>query len=150
MTGRPTHRMSRTAIYGVWCHMWGRCYNENDAGFERYGGRGIGIDPHWAWFENFYNDMGDQPYVGATIERIDNDADYGPANCEWANKTKQARNTRKSEIWIVEGVEYPSLTAAADAFGVCWATIRLWCKGRTRGIYSYQPRPNCSTKKVYA
>lgn len=33
----------------------------------------------------------------------------------------------KSRAVIIDGIEYPSVKAAREAFGVCWDAIRKWC-----------------------
>jgi len=45
-------------------------------------------------FADFYQDMGPRP-AGYTIERIDNDGNYEPGNCEWIPADLQSRNTRR-------------------------------------------------------
>jgi hypothetical protein len=70
-----------------------RCLNPNNAAYRFYGGRGIRVCKRWLIFENFYADMGDPP-PGKSINRIDNDGNYEPGNCEWATPSMQAANRR--------------------------------------------------------
>jgi len=84
-------RGNRTSTYLVWIHMRERCYNPHHLRFRRYGGRGITIDPRWADFGAFLADMGPRP-EGCTLDRIDVDGPYSPANCRWATAAIQSRN----------------------------------------------------------
>lgn len=49
----------------------------------------------WMAFETFLADMGDRP-SGMTLERKDNNGNYEPDNCIWADWETQIKNRRKS------------------------------------------------------
>lgn len=91
------HGMSLTTVYKVWASMIQRCNNKNHKAYKSYGGRGISICERWLKFDNFYEDMGEQP-KGLQIDRIDNDGDYEPNNCRWVTPKANSNNRiRKKE-----------------------------------------------------
>lgn len=94
------HAAESSPTYRSWNAMLARCSNPNQIGFSRYGARGITVCDIWRGdrgFETFLAFMGERP-EGLTLDRIDNDRGYAPANCRWATPTEQARNRRDS--WI--------------------------------------------------
>lgn len=91
-----THGKRGSPIYAVWNAMVQRCTNSRDAGFKNYGGRGIIVCEKWLTFEGFFADMGDRPFVGATLERSENDKGYCKDNCKWATRLEQANHTRQT------------------------------------------------------
>jgi hypothetical protein len=71
-------------LYGIWKGMRQRCHNSRRLRYERYGGRGITICDEWDDFAVFMTWAKANGYrADLTIERMDPDKGYNPANCEW-------------------------------------------------------------------
>ena len=86
-----------------WLNMMNRCYNRNCNMFCLYGARGIQVCEEWHEFKPFYEFFGDPPFVGASIDRIDNGASYEPLNCRWATQKLQNINTRRNKVITYDG-----------------------------------------------
>ena len=115
------HGKSRSRIAAAWQHMKQRCYNKNDQFYHRYGARGISVCERWMIFDNFYADMGDPP-PGMTLERIDNNGNYEPNNCKWANMKEQNLNTSRNRLLTLNGETLP-LSQWTKRLGVSKTTI---------------------------
>lgn len=115
-------------IESVWRSMIARCENTNASNYENYGGRGIRVCEEWHNFEAFKEwalNAGydkDAPRGVCTIDRIDNDGNYEPANCRWTNAKEQARNRRTTKYIEIEGVSKP-LAAWAEEYGIPYQII---------------------------
>lgn len=126
-----THGQSATRLYKIWASMLMRCRNHPD-----YGLRGIRVcdDWHdWGKFRHWALENGYQPEL--SIDRIDVNGHYEPANCRWSTQREQTRN-RRTTAWITAfgetkslaewaedkrcAVSYPTLSARIGVYG--WDT----------------------------
>jgi hypothetical protein len=110
-------------LFQIWRGIRFRCSYKKYKTFHRYGGRGIGISAEWADFARFVEWADGQDYrPGLSIERIDNDADYGPGNCRFASKTEQARNRWTNKMVSYNG-ETKCLSAWCESLALDMRTI---------------------------
>lgn len=94
--GRSLH-----PLYGTWFQMISRCENPNQNHYDRYGGRGIKVCDEWHDFWQFVkwsDSVGGRP-KGYTLDRIDNNGNYEPNNCRWADWRTQTTN-KSSNVFI--------------------------------------------------
>lgn len=121
-THGATKRYKPTRTYMVWGSMKKRCNNPNTKHYEDYGGRGITVCERWNSFENFLADMGDAP-PGMSIDRIDNNGNYEPGNCRWADDVEQGRNRRSTIYLEIDGIRR-CLADWARIGGVHYRTVQ--------------------------
>jgi hypothetical protein len=112
--------------YRAWVHIHSRCTDSNASDYPRYGGRGIMVCERWDSFENFLADMGPRPSAKHSIDRINNDGNYEPGNCQWATTIEQANNKRSNRRVTIGGQNKTVAEHARDAgihYGVLWEHI---------------------------
>lgn len=90
------HGLTGSKLYNIWKNMKNRCLNKNNPQSKDYLGRGITVCNDWLDFEKFKDWAYSNGYSeNLTIDRIDNDLGYYPANCRFTTYNIQARNKRK-------------------------------------------------------
>lgn len=109
---RRTHGKSTIPEYKIWAQMKQRCRTDVN-----YLGRGIAVCERWNSFENFINDMGRRPTQKHSIDRIDNDGNYEPGNCRWATRAVQNSNTRRNDLFEINGVLKTAAECSRDLGG---------------------------------
>lgn len=98
------HGEARTRLYRIWKSMKSRCCNLKAHNYKRYGKRGIQVCIEWKEdFLSFRNWALNNGYTNnLTIDRIDNDGNYEPSNCQWIT---QSENTKKGSKNLKEEKE---------------------------------------------
>lgn len=102
---RGKHYKADSAEYRSWKAMKSRVYNPNHNSYHNYGGRGITICDRWIdSFENFFADMGQKPSLRHSLDRIDNNGNYEPSNCRWADVDTQCNNKSTNRSLSYNGI----------------------------------------------
>jgi len=87
------HGMKNKKLYSVWRAMKKRCECKTVYYFKRYGGRGIKVCDEWHDPSKFFKWALSHGYKeGLSIDRINNDGNYYPSNCQWITRSE---NTKK-------------------------------------------------------
>lgn len=90
---------NKNSPYETWHAMRQRCSNPKTYSYRTYGKRGIKVCDEWQDYVTFKTwAIMHGWHKGLTIERIDNDGNYCPDNCEWITKSENSyrrNHTRK-------------------------------------------------------
>jgi hypothetical protein len=108
--------------YRSWAMMLNRCRSKRAIRYCDYGGRGIIVCKRWYSFENFLSDMGERPSRCSIDRYPNNDGNYEPGNCRWANNMEQGSNTRKCKFHAFNG-ETKHISEWARKYGIGVSTL---------------------------
>lgn len=116
---KTIHGMCNTRLYQIWNGMKQRCQNPNAINYKGYGGKGISVCEEWNnSFKAFYDwAMANGYRKDLTIDRIDNDGNYEPANCRWATNKEQQNHTSYTRLYTYNG-ETLSIMQWAEKTGI--------------------------------
>ena len=129
------HGYKNTKLYDVWSSMKHRCLNLKATSYKDYGGRGITICNEWLEFIPFRDWSLNNGYAdNLQINRINNNGNYEPTNCNWITHSENMKNRRKPktekltseiankirELYIIEGWTQKQL---AEKYNVSIALI---------------------------
>jgi len=119
------HGLSNTRLYNIYVNMKQRCYDKNSISYKDYGERGITICQEWLNdFKTFYKWAIENGYKNnLTIDRINNNGNYEPNNCRWANAYEQSNNRRNNVILEYNGVK-KTLIEYAKEYNIEICTLR--------------------------
>lgn len=115
------HGLSNERLYDIWRAMKHRCKNTE---ISRYGGRGIEVCDEWNDFKAFYDwsiHNGYKPNL--SIDRINNDGNYSPENCRWADNVTQGNNRCTNRYVEYNGFRH-TISEWSRLFGVHRETLR--------------------------
>lgn len=92
-------------LYQSWKDMLTRTNNPNHKNYKYWGGRGISVCEGWKIYENFKKWALENGWEkGLTIDRIDCDKNYEPANCRWLDRKEQSLNLRNTNLYECNGI----------------------------------------------
>ena len=120
----PDTKKSASRLYSIWLGMKTRCNNPNADSYKHYGGRGIKVCDEWNDYLTFKRWALDNGYAdGLSIDRINNNGDYCPANCRWSNNVEQGNNRRNNHVLTFNGISKTMAEWARES-GIKYHTLK--------------------------
>ena len=124
--GNTRHGLCGTRIHAIHRDMLARCNNPHKVRYERYGGRGIKVCDEWTgrngltnfneWaLRNGYSDE-------LTLDRIDYDGNYEPANCRWVTRKVQSNNSSRNIYICIDNTTH-TLAEWCELLGLNYTKI---------------------------
>lgn len=122
--GLATHGEYKTRLFKIWEGMHERCERPKHTYYKDYGGRGIKVCEEWREYIPFANWARSNGYTESlSIDRIDVNGDYTPANCRWVTEKEQHNNTRRNHFVEYGGKVY-TISQLADETGIKYTTLK--------------------------
>ena len=113
----------RPRLYRIWCAMRWRC-NPANKYHQYYHEKHIKVCDEWNEFLPFFSWAIENGYSDTlSIDRIDNNGDYEPANCRWVDAVAQANNKSNNHN-ISHNGETHTLSEWARITGINYSTLR--------------------------
>lgn len=105
-----------TRLYRIWANMKERCTNQNTRDFLHYGGKGVKVCAEWLEYKGFRAWALANGYTDdLTIDRIDNDGNYEPENCQWITLSANSIKRNKLPDKLREHIKTLMLQGMIDA-----------------------------------
>ena len=127
------HGDSKERLYRIWSGMRVRTTNTRRKEYPNYGGRGIKVCDEWQDYQTFKEWALSNGYSNdLSIDRIDVNGDYEPANCRWATDLEQMNNQTSNHL-ITYGGKTMNISQWAEETGIPRSTIsaRLFRDGKS-------------------
>ena len=122
----------------IWLNMKNRCYNTKNNGYKNYGAKGVSVCDEWKnSFETFYKWAITNGYnANLTIDRINPNGNYEPANCRWVTQKIQQNNRRNNHVIEMNG-KHHTIAEWCDILNVSKKKIEYHLGKGKRGFELY-------------
>lgn len=102
-------KMKDNPLYPTYSSMKKRCMDPDSEKYKTYGGKGINLCEEWSGEDGVYNftiwAINNGWSEELTLDRIDNNRGYSPANCRWVTTEEQQHNTKRDYTVFHDGKE---------------------------------------------